>query len=92
VLRALCVLESVVAGLLALSAGILFANSRWCYSNHESCGVVEPIVAVYALGLAIPLAFAAWFHSRRWVMSGALALLPVAAIVVLLFGEAQSWW
>jgi hypothetical protein len=91
-MRALFLLESVVAGLLALVAAVLFANWRWCYFSHESCGMVEPIVAAYALGIAIPLAVAAWFHSKRWVISGALALIPVAAIVVLLFGQAQSWW
>lgn len=91
-MRALCVLESVVAGLLALAAAALFANSRWCFFNHESCGMVEPIMAVCALALAISSALAAWFHARRWNISGALALLPAAAIVVLLVGQAQSWW
>jgi hypothetical protein len=92
VVRALCVFESVVTGLLVMVAGVLFANSHWCYFNHESCGMAEPILAVYALGLAIPLALAAWLHSRRRVVSGALALILVAAIIVLLIGEVQSWW
>jgi hypothetical protein len=91
-MRALSVLEGALAALLALAAAVLLANSHWCFFNHESCGMIEPILAAYALALAIPLALAAWFHSKRWTISGALALLPVAAIVVLLLGQALSWW
>jgi hypothetical protein len=91
-MRVLSILESVVAVLLVVAAAAFVANSQWCYFNHASCGMVEPIVAAYAIALAIPFALAAWLHSKRRAISGTVALLPALAIVLALIGQAQSWW
>jgi hypothetical protein len=90
--RALSILEFLLAGLLALLAAIYFANSYWCFFDQATCGMVEPVVALYAAVLAIPFALAGWLHRKRRLIPGLLALVPAVAIVAVLFGQAQSWW
>jgi hypothetical protein len=90
--RTLPVVESFVGCLLLLAAVVLLANSRLCFFNHASCGMVEPPEALLALALSVPLLVAAWFHRKgKWVASG-VAYLPAVALVVFLCGQACRWW
>ena len=92
VIRALSAIELLIGSLLALGAVVMFANAHFCFFNQGACGMVEPILAVYGLALAVPLVIAGRLHSKRKVVSGTLALVPVAAVVVVLIGQAKLWW
>ena len=90
--RALPALEVLVGCLLLLAALVLLANARFCFFNHASCGMVEPLEVVIAFALSVPLLVAAWFHRKgKWV-AGGVAYLPLVALVVFLYGQASQWW
>ena len=91
-LRFLSVLEFLSAALLCAGAAILFANAKFCWFNHTSCGMVEPLIAVFAVLVAVPMGAAGALHWRRKRLAGFVALVPSVAIVVFLFGQARLWW
>jgi hypothetical protein len=90
--RTLSLLDFIAASALTLLAVLLFANSQLCWFNRESCGMVEPIVAVYALALAIPLTLAGLFHRRGKNYAAAASYVPAALVVVATLGQARDWW
>ena len=90
--RALSLLDFLAASVLTLAAVVLFANSKGCWFSRESCGMWEPIVAIYALAIAVPLLVAGIFHRRRKNMAAGLAYVPVASLIVVFVGQAHRWW
>ena len=85
-------LEVATGGTLAALAIVMFVNAHFCFVNQASCGMVEPIVGMYALALALPLLLAGWLHQSGRSTLGNLVYLPVIGIAFLLYGQAQSWW
>lgn len=77
---------------LALGAAVMFANTRYCFFNSASCGMVERILGLFALALAIPMFLAAWLHRRGRNLEGNLAYVPVIMLILFLLGQARSWW
>jgi hypothetical protein len=77
---------------LAAAAAVLFANSQFCWFSRESCGMWEPIVAVYVLAIALPLIVAGLLHRRRKPLAAGLAYVPAALVVVILVGQSRGWW
>ena len=90
--RALSVVELAVGALLALGAAALFANAQFCWFYRAACGMWEPIFAVYALAIAIPVLVAGLLHRSRRNIAAAIAYVPAAFVVVVLVGQAQQWW
>ena len=92
VLRALAITEWLIGVALLLLAGVLGANTYFCFFNKGACGMVEPLVAVVAMAIGCSVLAASFLHHKRKVLAGLLAYLPVAAIVLVLAGQALQWW
>jgi hypothetical protein len=84
--------ELLINCLLALGALGLLANSRFCFFNQASCGMVEPLLAVFALALSVPLFFAGFLRRKGQVAAGNLAYIPALVLLFFLYGQARSWW
>ena len=91
-LRALAVIELILAGALLSFAAIFFANAKLCWFNQASCGMIEPLLAAFATAIAISVGLAGALHWRGKGLVGSLALVPALAVVVFLIGQARLWW
>lgn len=91
-LRSLAALEIASAALLMAGAAVVFANARFCWFDQMSCGMVEPLVAFFAVLIAVPIGVAGALHWRRKALAGLLALVPAVAVAVFLIGQARQWW
>ena len=84
--------EFTIGCVLAIFAVVLIANTYFCFFNRASCGMLEPILGMYALALALPLLLAACLHRSGRNVLGNLAYLPAIAVAVILLGQALLWW
>ena len=90
--RVVSTLEILIGSLLLLWVAILLLNTKFCFFNQGACGMVEPVLALYMAPAAVSLLAAGFLHRRGKVVAGAVAYVPVVAIVVLLVGQARHWW
>jgi hypothetical protein len=84
--------ELAVTLLLLLGAAILFGNSQYCWFNRTSCGMWEPLLAVYTLAIACPLLLAGIFRRMQMSTAAAVAYIPAIIVIVVLVGQAWNWW
>ena len=79
--------EILVGSLLLIGAGLLFSNSYFCFFNHTSCGMVEPLLALPVTWLGICFTTAGMARGRH---SGVVAL-AYAAVAVSVLLVASQW-
>jgi hypothetical protein len=90
--QSLGIVEIAIATLLYFCAAILFANSKYCFFNQASCGMVEPLLGVIGVIVGTCIAIAGLFHYIGKPVLAALAYAPFGVLVLVLLGQLFGLW
>lgn len=80
-------------GSCLLLVGALFdASAYWCIFNKPTCCMVDPLFSAIALFIGAFVVAVGVLYLRRWHLLAAISYIPVLGSIVLLVGQAASWW